>query len=117
MLLLHNLLRPSFVPELKFDEIFYFPQARYLPKPLSIPSIVLARATSGEGVDIPYSRLYADEALGWTAIAKNLIVVDVEGGHESMLREPFVASLAGALLPYVQQPPVTNSPRIELARA
>ena len=117
MLLLHNLSWPDFVPELKFDEIFYFLQTRYSPKPLSIPSIVLARATSGEGVDMPYSRLYADEALGWTAVAKNLTVVDVEGGHESMLREPFVASLAGALLPYVQQTPVTNSPRIELAQA
>jgi oxalate---CoA ligase len=116
-LLLHDLSWPSFVPELKFDEIFYFLQTRYSPKPLSIPSIVLARATSGEGVDMPYSRLYADEALGWTAVAKNLTVVDVEGGHESMLREPFVASLAGALLPYVQQTPVTNTPRIEFAQA
>jgi thioesterase domain-containing protein len=63
---------------------------------------VLARATAGEGADTPYKAIFNDETLGWGAVAKNLTIVDVDGGHESMLREPFVKSLATALIPYVQ---------------
>jgi len=119
-LLLHDLSWPSFVPELKFEEIFHFLQRHYSPKPLSTTPIVLVRATSGEGewLDMPYSQIYNDETLGWTGVAKNLTVVDVDGGHESMLREPFVASLAKELLPYVQQKPVRDKSRpSELAQA
>jgi acyl-CoA synthetase (AMP-forming)/AMP-acid ligase II/thioesterase domain-containing protein/acyl carrier protein len=110
---------PSFVPELGFQEILNSAQACYVPKPLSISSIVLARATSGEAFDIPYLKLYADETLGWDVVAQNLTVIDVDGGHESMLREPFVESLARALMPYVQQKPVqANNTRVrKLAEA
>jgi acyl-CoA synthetase (AMP-forming)/AMP-acid ligase II/thioesterase domain-containing protein len=103
---------PSFVPELGFQEILNSAQACYVPKPLSIPSVVLARATTGDGLDAPYSTLYADETLGWDVVAQNLTIVDVDGGHESMLREPFVDSLARALLPYVQQRQVIANTRV-----
>ena len=80
--------------------------------------IVLARATTGEALDTPYLRLYSDETLGWDAVAQNHTVIDVDGGHESMLREPFVESLASALMPYVQQRPVQADTRVlELAKA
>jgi oxalate---CoA ligase len=102
-LLSHDMGWPSFVPELSFQQILNFAQARYAPKPLSVSSLVLARATTGEAADTPYSKIYTDETLGWAAVAKNLTIVDVDGGHESMLREPFVGSLAEALMPYVQQ--------------
>jgi thioesterase domain-containing protein len=116
--LLYDVSWPSFVPEFKFDEIFHFLQGHYSPKPLSTTPIVLLRATSGEELDMPYSQIYNDETLGWTGVAKNLTVVDVDGGHESMLREPFVASLAKELLPYVQQKPVRDKSRPgELAQA
>jgi thioesterase domain-containing protein len=109
---------PSFVPELGFQEILNSAQACYVPKPLSISSIVLARATSGEAFDMPYLKLYADETLGWDVVAQNLTVIDVDGGHESMLREPFVESLARALMPYVQQKPVQANTRVrKLAEA
>ena len=93
---------PSFVPSLSAYEILISALAHYAPKPLSIHSVVLARATSGEANDTPYSRIYSDAALGWSSIAQNLTVVDVDGGHSSMLQEPFVDSLAGILKPYVQ---------------
>jgi len=109
---------PTFVPELGFQEILNSAQASYVPKPLSIPSIVLARATSGEALDTAYLKLYADEALGWDVVARNLTVIDVDGGHESMLREPFVESLARVLMPYVQQKPVQANTRVlKLAEA
>ncbi len=79
---------------------------------------MLARATSGEALDTPYLRLYADETLGWNVVAQNLTVSDVDGGHESMLREPLVESLARALMPYVQQKPVQANTRVlKLAEA
>jgi len=64
---------------------------------------VLARAQRGEGGDdTPYQEIYADETLGWRAVADNLTCVDVDGGHSTMLQERFVDSLATALLPYLE---------------
>lgn len=94
---------PAFIPELSCRQILNAVKSGYAPKPLAIPHIVLARAKSGEGNDTPYAEIYADTALGWAEIAKNLLVIDVEGGHSSMLQEPFVNSLAEALKPYLQQ--------------
>jgi hypothetical protein len=94
---------PTFIPELSFREILNAVKSGYTPKPLTIPYIVLARAKSGEGNDTPYAEIYADTTLGWAEIAKNLIVIDVEGGHSSMLQDPFVTSLAEALKPYLEQ--------------
>ena len=94
---------PSFVPELSALQILNSAQARYVPRPFSTSSVVLARATSGEANDTPYSRIYADETLGWDAVAQNLTVIDVDGGHISMLQEAFVNSLAKTLAPYLQQ--------------
>jgi hypothetical protein len=45
--------------------------------------------------------------LGWDALAQNLTVLDVEGGHSSMLQEAFVQSLAEALMPYLSGERVT----------
>jgi thioesterase domain-containing protein len=117
-LLLHDLPWPRFVPELNLQDILNSLLERHSPKPISICSIVLARATSGEGADMPYSRIYYDKTLGWAAVSKSLTVLDVNGGHESMLQEPSVKSLAEALLPYVQQKPVQAKTRgIEFAQA
>jgi thioesterase domain-containing protein len=104
-LLSRNVTWPAFLPPLSAHEILNCAQARYTPKPLAISSIVLARAKSGEAADTPYTSIYADKTLGWSAVASNLKVIDVEGGHSSMLQETFVESLAQGLTPYVQQKP------------
>ena len=101
-LLSHDLAWPKFLPELSTPDIYDSAEARYLPKPLSISSIVLVRAQRGTGNDRPFRDIYADETFGWDAIANPLSVVDVQGGHSSMFQEPFVESLAAALLPYLQ---------------
>jgi thioesterase domain-containing protein len=64
---------------------------------------VLVRARTGQGEDTPYQEIYADPTFGWGAVAQGLMIVDVEGGHTTMLQESFVDSLAEALLPYVLQ--------------
>jgi FkbH-like protein len=107
-LLVRKLGWPRFVPELSTRQIYDSAEARYVPKPLPLPSVVLARAQTGEADDIPYRNIYADETFGWDAVALDLAVVDVDGGHSTMLQEHYVDSLAEALMPYLQQkaPPV-----------
>jgi acyl transferase domain-containing protein len=56
---------PRLIPELSVRQIYDRAQARYAPKPLSIPAIVLVRARAGEGGDTPYREIYADETFGW----------------------------------------------------
>jgi thioesterase domain-containing protein len=92
---------PRFVPSLSVRQIYDCAQARYTPKPLPITSILLVRAQTGEGDDTPYRDIYADEAFGWNTIAR-LKVVDVDGGHSTMLEDRFVDSVAKALLPYLE---------------
>jgi phthiocerol/phenolphthiocerol synthesis type-I polyketide synthase D len=93
---------PKFVPELSVRQIYDSAHARYTPKPLPIVSVVLARAQSGEGDDTPYQRIYADETFGWKDLVPSLAVLDVNGGHSTMLEERFVESLAKALLPHLR---------------
>ena len=103
VLLSRKLSWPSLVPELSVLEIYECAAARYTPNPLSGSSVVLARAKSGEGLDRPYREIYADETLGWNGVARGLVIVDVDGGHFTMLQERFVSSLTEALMPYLQQ--------------
>ena len=97
VLLSRELEWPRFVPELTLREIYDGAAARYTPKPLSISSVVLVRPRTGEGEDTPYREIYADPTFGWGAVAQGLAVVDVDGGHITMLQERFVDSLAEAI--------------------
>jgi FkbH-like protein len=93
---------PRLIPELSVQQIYDSAEALYNPKPLPISSLLLVRAQSGQGGDTPYRDLYADRTFGWDTVAHPISVVDVEGGHSTMLEERFVDSLAKALLPYLQ---------------
>ncbi len=88
---------PPFIPALSVREIYDSAETWYLPKRLPGTSVVLLRATVGQGDDTPYRDIYEDGRLGWAGVADDLTVIDVDGGHSSMLQEPFVASLAAAL--------------------
>ena len=90
---------PRTTPELTVREIYDTAEAHYAPMPGSVTSAVLFRARYGEGDDTAYRQIYADGNLGWDGLARHLTVVDVEGGHSSMLQEPDVKSLAEALVP------------------
>jgi thioesterase domain-containing protein/NAD(P)-dependent dehydrogenase (short-subunit alcohol dehydrogenase family)/acyl carrier protein len=59
--------------------------------------VVLFRAQQGNGApdDVPFREIYADDDLGWQAhLDGTLAIVDVPGGHSSVLQEPNVAVLA-----------------------
>ena len=79
-------------------QIYNALEARYRPPVLQEIPILLVRASVGEGADTPYRELYRDDDFGWRRVAARLEVVDVNGGHASMLQEQEIDSLANALL-------------------
>lgn len=96
---------PASEPSLDFRAIYDHVEHAYQPLPSAV-SAVLLRATEGSGNDIPYREVFADPTLGWAGVARDLVVVDVEGGHASMLQEPQAASLARAILPHLAAAPM-----------
>lgn len=93
---------PPYLPRLTVRDIYDSAEAHYAPGALHDAGVMLIRARSGEGADTPYREIYVDETLGWSSVAPAIEVVDVDGGHSSMLQEPFVESLARALIAKLQ---------------
>ncbi|HEY9023283.1 MAG TPA: thioesterase domain-containing protein, partial [Burkholderiaceae bacterium] len=91
---------PASEPSLDFRAIYNHAEHAYRPPPSAV-SAVLLRATAGSGDDIPYREVFADPTLGWAGVARDLVVIDVEGGHASMLQEPQAAALARAIVPHL----------------
>ena len=96
---------PSFVRPLSVRDIYDTAEATYAPAPLAGIPVVLARARSGSDGDTPYRDIYADDTFGWGKVSKQLTIIDVDGGHSSMLQEPFADCLAKALLQYLVDQP------------
>jgi FkbH-like protein len=97
--LLHSLLMreapwPKILPTLTFRQIYQCAEAAYEPKVLAEAEVILVRATVGAGGDTPYVDLYVDDTLGWGRVVPQLRIADVDGGHFSMLQEPFAEGLA-----------------------
>jgi FkbH-like protein len=84
---------PHSVPGLTARQIYECAEATYLPRRFLGPTVVLARATTGQSGDTPYVDLYADNTLGWGTVGADLRIADVDGGHYSMLQEPYVEQL------------------------
>jgi FkbH-like protein len=101
--LARDLTWPRFVPELSARQIYNSAAVYYTPQPLSISSVVLFRARHGEAGDTPYREVYAGETFGWDAVTHCSAVIDVDGGHFTMLQEGHVDALAKALAPYLHQ--------------
>jgi hypothetical protein len=78
---------------------------------------MLLRAGEGEGGDTPYKEIYVDDSFGWSDLAPNLTIVDIDGGHSSMLQEQFVGSLFAALRPYLSKEEISSARAVELAVA
>ena len=89
---------PSSVPPLTVMQIYNALEAQYSPPVLRDVPVLLVRASVGQGLDTPYRKLYRDDDFGWRRVAGRLEIVDVEGGHASMLQEHAIDSLTSALL-------------------
>jgi thioesterase domain-containing protein len=94
---------PQDQPALDFRAIYNHAEDRYRPVSSDVPALLI-RATEGSGNDVPYVQVFKDADLGWGAVVRDLVVVDVDGGHAGMLQEPHAASLVAALLPHVVEP-------------
>lgn len=90
---------PGFVRPLSFRAIYNVAESFYVPGRARAP-VLLLRARHGSYGDTGYVHLYQDAALGWSAVAGALTVVDVDGGHASMLQEPHAEALADAVRPH-----------------
>jgi thioesterase domain-containing protein len=77
---------------------YLFAARRYRPARQLEGELVLFRATRGAGLDAPFIEFFADPALGWGGRSSGGVsVIDVPGGHTSMLQEPNVRVLAERL--------------------
>jgi thioesterase domain-containing protein len=92
---------PRMISGLTVRQIYETAEAKYIPKPLPGTKIALVRATKGNAADTPYQEIYSDGTLGWETSCADVKILDVEGGHFSMLQEPFVQDLAEQLSPLV----------------
>jgi thioesterase domain-containing protein len=88
---------PRSIPQLTVMQIYGELEARYVPPVLRDVPVVLIRASVGDAEDTPYRDIYEEEDFGWRRVAPSLDLVDVEGGHASMLQASHVSSLTSAL--------------------
>jgi thioesterase domain-containing protein len=80
-------------------------EAEYRPTHVVRDEIVLYRATGGAGADAAYKDIYEDPMLGWQKRTRaGVRVVDVPGGHGSMLEEPNVIGVSDPLAAYLATP-------------
>ncbi len=79
-------------------EVFAFAESEYVPAKLQRTQAVIYRATEGKGSDAPLVEILADPFFGWQDyLGYQAEVVDVPGGHGTLLREPYVASVASRM--------------------
>lgn len=90
---------PSLLGRVPVRTTYLFAAHEYQPhRQLEGSDLVLFRATQGVGLDTPFIDFFVDPALGWDRRGSGGVrIVDVPGGHSSMLQEPNVAVLAARL--------------------
>ncbi|MEH2492856.1 HAD-IIIC family phosphatase [Bradyrhizobium sp. AZCC 2230] len=85
---------PGLMPALTVRQIYDSAELSYSPPPTSLPGLMLVRARTGQGGDTPFREVYADDELGWRHVSTDLLIEDVDGGHYTMLQEPFAEAVA-----------------------
>jgi GT2 family glycosyltransferase len=79
-------------------ELYLRALARYRAQPLVGVPATLYRATEGDGADLPVASVVQDPLFGWGELfGDELEVVDIEGGHSTMLHEGRVDAIANSL--------------------
>ena len=86
---------PRLVHGISVETVLSFARRSYVPRRLLEGRAVLLRSTEGEGTDEPAVKLTTDPLLDWGGRVKGeLVVIDVPGGHSSMIQEPYVDEIA-----------------------
>lgn len=96
---------PTWLKQWSVQELYDRAEAMYRPSPCApADRIVLFRASEGQGIDTPYKHIFEGDDLGWRAlICCSLAIVDVAGGHGSMLQEPNGRELGVRLARFVAE--------------
>lgn len=88
-------------PDLSFLHLYEVAHRAHRPHGLfDGGQVVLFKATRGTGADddVPYVELYTDYIFGWgKRVAGDVSLINVPGGHSSILQEPNVDILADAM--------------------
>lgn len=98
---------PTWVTPLRTRDIYVAARNKYKAAPIRCSNVILVRATAAvPGVlnDEPAKHFYVEPLLGWEPfVPSGLRVLDVIGGHSSMLQEPYVEDLGAKLRPLLRQ--------------
>ena len=82
---------------LSVAEIYDLAETAYGPRPLRTP-VVLFKATTGEGHDVPHRDKFEGDDLGWGRWCEGGVeIIDVPGGHSSMLQDDHADVLAARI--------------------
>jgi thioesterase domain-containing protein len=101
---------PTLLPAWNVRRIYDLAEARHTPGSLSRTPVLLLRATGGAEGDEAFQYLFEGFDLGWGLhVRGRLKVVDVPGGHSSMLQDPHVDSLAAEVGPLLTIPVESRS--------
>lgn len=94
---------PMWVAPLNTRDIYIAARAKYAAAPVRCKNVILVRASAavpGVRNDEPAKESYLEPLLGWEPfVPSGLRVLDVMGGHSSMLQEPYVEDLGTQLRP------------------
>jgi amino acid adenylation domain-containing protein len=91
-------LPPRLLGRLPVIATYLLAASEYAPRRQLDGELMLFRAMRGTDVDAPFIDFFTDPAFGWAARAtRGVRVIDVPGGHNSMLQEPHVSVLAARL--------------------
>jgi thioesterase domain-containing protein/acyl carrier protein len=87
---------PKVLGQLSATITYLHAEREYRPREqLREGTLVLFRATRGEGIDAPFIEFYEDSLFDWSSHSLcGVRAVDTPGGHTSMLQEPHVDVLA-----------------------
>jgi len=93
---------PRYLEQIPVQTVYLFTAKGYQPDGMFEGELALFRASHGEGIDEPFVMRYNDPLLGWGRRAtQGVRVLDVPGGHSSMLQEPNVRELAKQMQLYI----------------
>jgi thioesterase domain-containing protein len=95
---------PNWLTPLSFSEIYSFARDKYRARVVKTNNVVLVKATTSVDnvpADEPVSELICEELLGWEPFVDEITVLNVSGGHSSLLQEPYVEDLGEQLKNYL----------------
>ena len=95
---------PAYLREIPVRTAYNYAKLGYRPATAFDGESLLMRATTGVGNDEAYVNRYVNPQMGWgPRTTRPVRVVDVPGGHSTMLQEPNARALAEHLQNYVNE--------------